>query len=163
MRSHSARSAQEAPACPVAIQAAFTVSFLPGYCPAAANALHLGVRIKCLFRCLHSLFLWHCRACASLRRSGAGSALCRLRLTQRGNPGTDFHFALQPAANIILFASAAFTGDFRICYLAAAQDTAVTLSGTAMRLPGLPGLEFGQDEENHLSELGPGGQVNQHQ
>jgi hypothetical protein len=81
---------------------------------------------------------------------GAGSALCRRLLTQRGNPGIGFHSGWQQVTNNLQFVTAATTRDFRIWCIAAVQGTVATLSGAAAHLPGLPGLHLGQDLDHTL-------------
>ena len=135
---------------PVAVEPAFTVVFPPGHCPAATNARDLGLRIKCFLMCRHGSPPSFVAPGAAKRCWGAGSALCRRLLTQRGNPGISFHGGLEQVTNSLQCVSAATTGDFRVCCIAAVQGTVATLSGAAAHLPGLPGLHLGQDLDHTL-------------
>ena len=100
---------------------------------------------------------------AAKRCWGAGSALCRRLLTQRGNPGIGFHSGQQQVTNRLQLVSAATTGDFRVCCNAAVQGTVATLSGAAAHPPSLPGLHLGQDLDHTGSCIHAYRQVSQSQ
>ncbi len=100
---------------------------------------------------------------AAKRCWGAGSALCRRLLTQRGNPGIGFHSGRQQVTNNLQFVNAATTGDFRVCSIAAVQGTVATLSGAAAHLQHLPGLDLGHNEDNCFSRIYSGRQFSQGQ
>lgn len=87
---------------------------------------------------------------AAKRCWGAGSALCRRLLTQRGNPGIEIDSGLQQMTNSLQFVSAATTGDFRVSSIAAVQGTVATFSGATAHLLCLPGLHLGQDMDHAL-------------
>ena len=100
---------------------------------------------------------------AAKRCWGAGSALCRRLLTQRGNPGIEIDSGQQQLTNSLQCVSAATTRDFRVWCNAAVQGTVATLSGAAAHLPGIPGLHLGQDLYDTGSRIHAYRQVSQGQ